>query len=181
MWRSPDATCVSMEADYDVVTVLPLLFPALILLFNEEFTSSQVLPSGIYEDRMYIYNVCGWWVEYCALEDWIYNLVPELRGKWERRIRERSCVVWGAYLLFLSVFSLLGSVPLFTSAVWAIFQSAVNTEDMGQAGVPAEKEGSVVCHCEFGDSRIVCVLITPLRFCLIFQHVLSLSHSFYLR
>lgn len=48
-----------MEADYDVVTVLPLLFPALVLLFNEEFTSSQVLPSGIYEDRMYIYNVCG--------------------------------------------------------------------------------------------------------------------------
>ena len=50
---------MSREADHYVLTVLLLLFPALILLFNEEVASSQVLPSGIYEDRMYIYNVCG--------------------------------------------------------------------------------------------------------------------------
>lgn len=41
-----------MEADYDVYKVV-------LLWFRPSVTSSQVLPSGINEDRMYIYNVCG--------------------------------------------------------------------------------------------------------------------------
>lgn len=51
--NNKNLTWKSMEADYDVDTVIILLSRAPVLPLSEEFTS------GIYEDRMYIYNACG--------------------------------------------------------------------------------------------------------------------------
>lgn len=78
--------------------LFPCSFVAQILPLDEEFTSSQALPWGIHVEKKYIYNVCGWWGEYWAQGDWVYNFVPELRGNpqwsWCQRVRRRrSCLL----------------------------------------------------------------------------------------
>lgn len=49
-------------------------------------------------------------------------------------------------MLFLCFFSVLDLVLLSTLTERAVFPSAVNTDDMGQAGAHAKKEGTVLCH-----------------------------------
>lgn len=151
-----------MEAGYEVHTVIPLLFCAQILPLDEELTSSQAHPLEIYAERMYIYNVCGWWVEYWAQEDWIYNLegksTARLMSEGVRRIS--SCLLYTYKSLSVILLPLRPSPALYLDWAGYLPVSCQHRRyGTRKAGTHAKMEGTVVCHWEFGD-RLICAPIT---------------------
>lgn len=126
--------------------VIPLLFCAQI-------------PLEIYAERMYIYNVCGWWVEYWAQEDWIYNL----EGKSTARLMSEgvsSCLLYTYKSLSVILLPLRPSPALYLDWAGYLPVSCQHRRyGTRKAGTHAKMEGTVVCHWEFGD-RLICALIT---------------------